>query len=91
MKKIDIDLIQKMLAFMEKQTSPTEAFMSIHHLHTVFEWKTFITPHLDNGQDATVDITYPHQLRFYMANEEPNYRPNIIAKIHGNQLKGPHV
>lgn len=88
MKKTDIDLIQEMIALVEKGMSSTKAFVNTRHLHSVHNLKTFITSHLHTGQDVVVDITFPHHFSFYMANEEPNVDERYYSKDAWKPIEG---
>lgn len=71
LKRTDIDSLQELLQLVEKGTSYTEAFVSARHLENVWDWKSFITPHLQTGGDTLTGITFPHHMRFYMENGMP--------------------
>lgn len=72
--------MQEMLILMEKGTSPTHAFMSVRNFQSVRNYKTFITPYLHTSQNAMVGITFPHNLRFYMANGKPKIQAKYYNK-----------
>jgi hypothetical protein len=42
--------------------------VSARHLENVWDWKSFITPHLLTRGDTITGITFPHHMRFYMEN-----------------------
>jgi hypothetical protein len=42
--------------------------VSARHLENVWDWKSFITPHLLSKSDTIRGITFPHHIRFYLEN-----------------------
>ena len=46
LKSRDIDLLKELLELVRKGASHTEAFATSRHLEYIWDWKSFITPHL---------------------------------------------
>jgi hypothetical protein len=46
LKRSDVDSLKEMLSLIEQGTSPTEAFVTARLLENVWDWKSFITPHI---------------------------------------------
>ena len=42
--------------------------MTARKLKHIRDWKTFISPHLLQGGDQLIGITFPHHMRFYIQN-----------------------
>ena len=71
LKSRGIDLLKELLELVRKGASHTEAFATSRHLEYVWDWKSFITPHLWNGLDAIIGVSKPHHFRFYLKNDMP--------------------
>ena len=66
LKSKDIDSLKELLELVKKGASHTEAFATSRHLEYVWDWKSFIAPHLWSGLDAIIGISKPHHFRFYI-------------------------
>ena len=71
LKSRDIDSLKELLELVRKGASHTEVFATSRHLEYVWDWKSFITPHLWSGLDAIIGISKPHHFRFYLKNDMP--------------------
>ena len=69
LKSKDIDSLKELLELVRKRASHTEAFATLQHLEYVWDWKSFITPHLWSGLDAIIGVSKPHHFRFYLKND----------------------
>jgi hypothetical protein len=69
--RTNIDSLKELLQLVERGTSYTEAFVSARHLENVWNWKSFIMPHLFTRDDTLIGITFPHHMRFYVENGVP--------------------
>ena len=54
LKSRDIDLLKELLELVRKGALYTKAFATSRHLEYVWDWKSFITPHLWSGLDAII-------------------------------------
>ena len=68
LKSRDIDSMKELLELVRKKASHTKAFATSRHLEYVWDWKSFITPHLWSGLDAIIGVSKPHHFRFYLKN-----------------------
>lgn len=91
LKRSDIDSLKEMLSLIEQGTSITEAFVSARLLENVWDWKSFITPHLLTGGDSLVGITFPHHMRFYMDNREGVGKVRVQHKHYSKDKWGPEL
>ena len=71
LKSRDIDSLKELLELVRKGASHTEAFATSRHLEYVWDWKSFITPHLWSGLDAIIGVSKPHHFRFHLKNNMP--------------------
>ena len=60
LKRKDIDSLQELLQLVRLDVYLTKAFTYVEHLEDIWDWKSFITPHLYKGGDAFVGISQPH-------------------------------
>ena len=63
--------MKELLELVKKGASHTEAFATSRHLEHVWNWKSFITPHLWTGVDAIIGVSIPHHFRFYLKDGMP--------------------
>ena len=89
LKRSDVDSLKEMFSLIEQGTSPTEAFVTTRLLENVWDWKSFITPHLLAGPDSLVGITFPHHMRFYMNNREGIHDVQVQHKHYCKDAWGP--
>ena len=75
---------------MRKGSSHTEAFATSQHLEYVWDWKSFITPHLWSGLDAVIGVSKPHHFRFYLKNDMPYVQKKDYAHDAMLQLENGH-
>jgi hypothetical protein len=68
LKRTNINSLKELLELVQWGTSYTEAFVSARHLENVWDWKSFIMPHLLTRGDTITGVTFPHHMRFYMEN-----------------------
>jgi hypothetical protein len=80
LKRTKIDSLKELMELVEQGSSYTEAFVSARHLENVWDWKSFITPHLLTGGDTFTGITIPHQMRFYLENGVPRVQHKHFSK-----------
>ena len=71
LKSRDIDSLKELLELVRKGASHIEAFTTSRHLEYVWDWKSFITPHLWSGVDAIIGVSKPHHFRFCLKNDMP--------------------
>ena len=64
LKSRDIDSLKELLELVRKGASHTEAFATSRHLEYVWDWKSFITPHLWSGLDAIIGVSNHTTLDF---------------------------
>jgi hypothetical protein len=90
LKRTNIDSLKELLELVQRGTWYTEAFMSARHLENVWDWKSFITPHLLIRGDTITGITFPHHMRFYMENGVTQVQYKHFSKDAWGPTKG-HV
>ena len=71
LKSRDVESVKELLELMRKRASHTDAFATSRHLEYVWNWKSFITPHLWSGLDAIIGASKSHHFRFYLKNDMP--------------------
>ena len=71
LKSRDINLLKELLKLVRKGASYIEGFATSRHLEYVWDWKSFIIPHMWSGLDAIIGVSKPHHFRFYLKNNMP--------------------